>query len=163
MNKFYEQFITKDYGTLPNTINIISKSILLIGIAIFAIVGILGIFLSIPMFIVFILIEIYMSKKFLEYEYEYYDKDITISKIIGKRRRKVIANINVGSILKVSNINSLSKDDKFIGCTIKGLNLREVVIFINDKNGKKVGYLVGLDEELLSILKKDNPTLFNYI
>ena len=65
LNKFYEQFITKDYGTLPNTINIISKSILLIGIAIFAIVGILGIFLSIPMFIVFILIEIYMSKKFL--------------------------------------------------------------------------------------------------
>ncbi len=163
MNKFYEQFITKDYGTLPRAINIISKSVLLIGVAIFAIVGVLGIFLSIPVFLIFILIEVYLSKNFLEYEYEYYDKDITISKIIGKRRRKIIGNIDVRNILKVSNINSLAKDEKFIRCTIKGLDLKEVVIFVNDKNGKKVGYLLGLDEELLSILKKDNPTLFNYI
>ncbi|WP_317366936.1 DUF6106 family protein [uncultured Tyzzerella sp.] len=163
MNKFYEQFITKDYGTLPNTINIVSKAILLIGVFILAMAGILGIFLSIPVFIVFILIEVYTSKKFLEYEYEYYDKDITVSKIIGKKRRKVICNIRVGNILSVSNVNSYSKEEKVIRCTIKGLDLKEVVIFINDKNGKKVGYLLGIDEELLSILKKDNPTLFNYI
>ena len=55
------------------------------------------------------------------------------------------------------------KDEKVIRCTIKGLNLKEIVIFVNDKNNKKVGYLVGLDEKLHSILKKDNPTLFNYI
>lgn len=119
--------------------------------------------MAIPLFIAFVLIEFYLSKNFLEYEYEYYDKDITISKIIGKKRRKVIGNIDVKSILKVSNLNSLSKDEKVIRCTIKGLNLKEVVIFVNDKTGKKVGYLVGLDDELLSILKKDNPTLFNYI
>ena len=163
MNKFYEQFITKDYGTLPNTINIVSKAILLIGVFILAMAGILGIFLSIPVFIVFILIEVYTSKKFLEYEYEYYYKDIRVSKIIVKKRRKVICNIRVGNILSVSNVNSYSKEEKVIRCTIKGLDLKEVVIFINDKNGKKVGYLLGIDEELLSILKKDNPTLFNYI
>ncbi len=163
MNKFYEQFITKDYGTLPNAINIISKAILLIGILLISIFFIGGIFMAIPLFIAFVLIEFYLSKNFLEYEYEYYDKDITISKIIGKKRRKVIGNIDVKSILKVSNLNSLSKDEKVIRCTIKGLNLKEVVIFVNDKTGKKVGYLVGLDDELLSILKKDNPTLFNYI
>ena len=163
MDKFYEQFISKDYGNLPNAINIVSKAILLIGVAIFAIFGITGIILAIPAFIIFILIAFFMSKSFLEYEYEYYDKDITISKIIGKRRRKIIGNINVTNILKVSNINSIGKDEKVIRCTIKGLNLKEVVIFVNDKNNKKVGYLVGLDEKLHSILKKDNPTLFNYI
>nr|WP_317356993.1 hypothetical protein [uncultured Tyzzerella sp.] len=166
MNKFYEQFITKDYGTLPNAINIISKTILIFALLIiftFGIFNLLGIIISIPFFIVFLLIEVYLANSFLEYEYEYYDKDITISKIIGKRRRKVIGNIDVRNILKVSNINSLSKEEKPIRCTIKGLNLKEVVIFVNDKNGKKVGYLVGLDEEILSILKKDNPTLFNYI
>ncbi len=163
MDKFYEQFISKDYGTLPNAINIISKTILLIGVAIFAIFGITGIILAIPAFVIFILIEFFMSKSFLEYEYEYYNKDITISKIIGKRRRKIIGNINVDNILKISNINSIGKDEKVIRCTIKGLNLKEIVIFVNDNNNKKVGYLVGLDEKLYSILKKDNPTLFSFI
>mgnify|MGYP006068427907 FL=1 len=163
MDKFYEQFISKDYGNLPNAINIISKTILLIGVAIFAIFGITGIILAIPAFVIFILIEFFMSKSFLEYEYEYYNKDITISKIIGKRRRKIIGNINVDNILKISNINSIGKDEKVIRCTIKGLNLKEIVIFVNDNNNKKVGYLVGLDEKLYSILKKDNPTLFSFI
>ena len=163
MDKFYEQFISKDYGTLPNAINIISKTILLIGVAIFAIFGITGIILAIPAFVIFILIEFFMSKSFLEYEYEYYNKDITISKIIGKRRRKIIGNINVDNILKISNINSIGKDEKVIRCTIKGLNLKEIVIFVNDNNNKKVGYLVGLDEKLYSILKKHNPTLFSFI
>ena len=163
MDKFYEQFISKDYGTLPNAINIISKTILLIGVAIFAIFGITGIILAIPAFVIFILIEFFMSKSFLEYEYEYYNKDITISKIIGKRRRKIIGNINVDNILKISNINSIGKDEKVIRCTIKGLNLKEIVIFVNDNNNKNVGYLVGLDEKLYSILKKDNPTLFSFI
>ncbi|WP_250277812.1 DUF6106 family protein [[Clostridium] colinum] len=163
MTKFYEQFITKDYGTLPNAINIVSKAILIIAVAIFAIFGFVGIFLAIPVFLLFILIEIYMVKKFLEYEYEYYDRDITISKIMAKRKRKVITTINVTNILKVTSVDSLGKDEKFIRCTIKGLNLKEVIIFINDKNNKKVGYLVGLDDKMLSILKKDNPTLFNYI
>ena len=166
MNKFYEQFITKDYGTLPNAINIVSKGFLLFALLIifsFGILNPIGLIISVPFFIVFILIELYMAKSFLEYEYEYYDKDITISKIIGKKRRKVIGNIDVRNILKVSNINSIDKSEKIVRCTIKGLNLKEVVIFVNDKNGNKVGYLVGLDEELLSILKKDNSTLFNYI
>lgn len=162
MDKFYEQFISKDYGILPNAINIISKAILLLGIAIFAIVGIGGIFLALPAFIVFILLEIFMSKSFLEYEYEYYNKDITISKIIGKKRRKVIGNIKVDNILNVSNVNNIEKSEKVIRCTIKGLNLKEIVVFVNENN-KKVGYLLGLDEELYSILKKDNPRLFNYI
>ncbi len=166
MNKFYEQFITKDYGTLPNAINIVSKGFLLFALLIifsFGILNPIGLIISVPFFIVFILMELYMSKSFLEYEYEYYDKDITISKIIGKKRRKVIGNIDVRNILKVSNINNIDKSEKIVRCTIKGLNLKEVVIFVNDKNGNKVGYLVGLDEELLSILKKDNSTLFNYI
>lgn len=166
MNKFYEQFITKDYGTLPNAINIVSKGFLLFALLIifsFGILNPIGLIISVPFFIVFILMELYMAKSFLEYEYEYYDKDITISKIIGKKRRKVIGNIDVRNILKVSNINSVDKSEKIVRCTIKGLNLKEVVIFVNDKNGNKVGYLVGLDEELLSILKKDNSTLFNYI
>ena len=166
MNKFYEQFITKDYGTLPNAINIVSKGFLLFALLIifsFGILNPIGLIISVPFFIVFILMELYMAKSFLEYEYEYYDKDITISKIIGKKRRKVIGNIDVRNILKVSNINTVDKSQKIVRCTIKGLNLKEVVIFVNDKNGNKVGYLVGLDEELLSILKKDNSTLFNYI
>lgn len=166
MNKFYEQFITKDYGTLPNAINIISKGVLIFALLIifsFGILNFIGIIIAIPFFLVFILIELYMAKSFLEYEYEYYDKDITISKIIGKKRRKLIGNIDVRNILKVSNINSIDKSEKVVRCTIKGLSLNEIVIFVNDKNGNKVGYLVGLDEELLSILKKDNSTLFNYI
>lgn len=166
MNKFYEQFITKDYGTLPNAINIVSKGFLIFALLIifsFGIFNFIGLIIAVPFFLVFILIELYMAKVFLEYEYEYYDKDITISKIIGKKRRKLIGNIDVRNILKVSNINTIDKSEKVIRCTIKGLNLKEIVIFVNDKNGNKVGYLVGLDEELLSILKKDNSTLFNYI
>lgn len=163
MNKFYEQFISKDYGALANAINIVSKFVLLIGVAVFGIMGIVGIFFAIPLFILFILIEIYMANKFLEYEYEYYDKEVTISKIISKRRRKTICTIEIDKILNVLPLSNAYKQEKIVKCTIKGLPLKEVVIFINDKNNKKVGYLVGLDDELLHILKKDNPMLFNHI
>lgn len=163
MNKFYEQFISKDYGTLPNAINIVSKAVLLIAIAIFAIMGIVGIFFTIPLFIIFILIEVYMANKFLEYEYEYYDKELTIAKIINKKRRKTICNIEIDKILNVLPLNNSYNDGKIVNCTIKHLNLKQVVIFINNKNNKKTGYLLGLDNNLLDILKKDSPMLFNHI
>lgn len=160
MKKFYEQFITKDYGTLPSAINIISKAILLVTLFLFFSFGLI---LAIPFLIVFIILELYIANAFVEYEYEYYEKDLTISKIICKKKRKTIDVIKTNNILKVSQVNNVSKDEKVIRCTIKGLNLKEVVVFINNKNNKKVGYLLGLDDETLAILKRDNPSLFNYI
>ncbi len=164
MNTFYEQFISKDYKGKPNAINIISKGVLLFSIGMFAALGILGIFVAIPGLIIFAILEIFLANNFLEYEYEYYDREIVISKIIGKKRRKVLGNISTGNIIKVStDIEASKKEGKIIRCTAPSMNLKEVVIFANDKNNQKVGYLMGLDDNLYSILKKDNPNLFNYI
>lgn len=164
MNKFYEQFITKDYKGVPNAVNVASKSLLLLCVVFISFFGIIwGVIFSMPVIILFIIVEMAIAKSFLEYEYEYYDDEITISKIINKRKRKVIGSFNTKNISKVSTFNNVDKSAKIVRCTIKGLNLKEIVVFANDNNNRQVGYLMGIDENLHSILKKDNPSLFNYI
>lgn len=158
MNKFYEQFITKNYGNVPNIINILSKVMLLFSVLFILIFKLI---LAIQFFLIFIILEILIVKNFIEFEYEYFNGDITISKIINKKRRKVICEFNVNNIVRISKMNIIDKN--ITKCTIKDLGLNEIVIFINTKNNKTCGYLIGLDKELYSILKKVNPSLFNYI
>lgn len=161
MNKFYEQFITKNYGNVPNIINILSKVMLLFSVLFILIFKLI---LAIQFFLIFIILEILIVKNFIEFEYEYFNGDITISKIINKKRRKVrkvICEFNVNNIVRIYKMDIIDKN--ITKCTIKNLGLNEIVIFINTKNNKKCGYLIGLDKELYSILKKVNPSLFNYI
>lgn len=155
MDKYYEQFITKDYGNLPNLLNMISKTILLLGIVFLSI----NIFIGAIFIIASIVIEIVMLKKSVEYEYEYIDGEMTLSKIIGKRKRKTLGKITLVSLSKVCMKSSIDKSQKLVVCTIDGLGLKEIVIINNDKTC----YLVGLDEKMYQILKRANPSLFAYI
>ena len=163
MDKFYEQFITKDYGKLPKimrTILYVSLFFLLISISLFIILGMIGIVIAISSIIVAIYCEVFSRKVFIEYEYEYFEGEITISKIINKKSRKVIATFNLEQISKVSKPNFSEKVPNIINACIKNIpNNTELIFYINGANQK--AYYLSLDERFFDILKKQKPYMFN--
>lgn len=159
LKRVYEQLVTKDYGTLPNLMNIISKTIFLLGIFVSAIILLFGI----PFFLIFIILEISNYRTFVEYEYEYFDGELVIAKIYNKKRRKKIISIAISGILKVSQPNNVDRTERIVRCTLKNQKLKEIVIFANDNKNQRAGYLIGMDDELHTILKRVNSNLFSHI
>lgn len=165
MDKFYEQFMTKDYGKLPKVMQIIfyvSLLFFVVSVSLFIFLGIIGIAIAISSLIVAIYAEVFSRKVFLEYEYEYFEGEITISKIINKKSRKIIATFNLEQIIKVSKPNLSEKVPNVINACIKNIpNNTELIFYTNGAN-KQVYYL-SIDEKFFEILKKEKPSIFNYI
>lgn len=158
MNKFYEQFVSKDYGKKAIVLKIISYIFIIISLLFFVVYGFIGlllIFISISFFI-------FARKSLLEYEYEYFEKELTISKIIDKKNRKLIANINVEQIYKASTPQNIDRNAKITKAFLQGLGHKEIIIYVGEESGLK-GFYLCLDEKLFNILKKVKPAVFNYI
>lgn len=160
MEYFYEQHQTKNYGSKQWTINMAANAILimaaiyslsfkLVGVATF--LGIYG------------LILLYSRNVFLEYEYELTEDEIVISKIMNKKRRKVIATIKVSNITEVKKTQDVVKGDKqIIKACLKGTSLTEQIVFAKTSLGI-IGFHLAMDEDLIKICKRINPLAFNNI
>lgn len=160
MNKFYEQFITKDYGIAPKIMRVLFW--VSVGLSVFFFSSFIFVF-AIFFAILFIVIELIIRNTFLEYEYEYFEGEITISKIMNKRIRKIIGRFTTEQISKVSKPESTDKSIKIINACLKNIpNNKELIILIGGGNEPK-GYYLSIDEKLFEILKRDKPHIFNYI
>lgn len=170
MEKFYEQIVTREFSksryNLLNTLNAISKAMLLffMGFLISFIIP-----LSILCLVTFISLEIYLSKCFIEFEYEFLEDQITIRKIIAKRKSRTLALFRIADISKAStNISNINKKDVQI-CTIEDADKKLMQILIYAPNTAKIKgnlkncYLMGVDDKLFSILKKYKSNIFNHI
>ena len=111
MDCFYEQFQTKDYRRIENTMNILSKGSLAIAIVLIAMLNIIGaIFFALVYFIIFIL----SRKVIVEYEYELTGNELSIYKIMNKSKRKEIGSFNIREISSVKTLDKLSNNTKII-------------------------------------------------
>lgn len=159
MNKFYEQFITKDYGIAPKIMRGLFWATL--GLAVFFLS--INFILSIIFIILFLGVELICRKTFLEYEYEYFEGELTISKIMNKKNRKIIGNFTIEQISRVSKPETIDKSTNVIKACIKGIeNNKELVLFIGGGEHPKAYYL-SIDEKFFEILKREKPSIFNYI
>lgn len=165
MDKFYEQFITKDYKKLPKIMQYIfyvSLLFFVFSISLFVFLGFYAILMAILSLFICIFSEIFNRKVFLEYEYEYFEGEITISKIMNKKNRKIIATFNLEQISKVSKPNIAEKIPNIINACIKNIpNNTELIFYINGNS--QLAYYLSIDEKFLDILKKQKPSIFNYI
>ncbi|MDE6182643.1 MAG: hypothetical protein K2F59_05525, partial [Eubacteriales bacterium] len=98
------------------------------------------------------------------YEYEYYEGELTISKIINRKSRKIIGRFDIDKISKVSKPDNADKSIKIINACLKKIsnnNNKELIIFVG--GNEPVGYYLSIDEKLFEILKRKKPSIFNYI
>lgn len=157
MEECYEQFMTKDYGNNQGTLNGLSSVILfLIAVSIF---GMRNYGAAIFLVVSYLIIYIYSTRKFVEYEYELVGEDLTITRILNKRKRKKIAEINLRSLVEVNDKNSKYK---VVNTFIDDKNLKKTIIYVKNKNEVK-GYKIAMDQKMLRICRRVNPRAFNDI
>ncbi|MGL4742522.1 MAG: hypothetical protein ACRC41_17310 [Sarcina sp.] len=154
MEECYEQFLSQDYGTKQEYLNGTAGGLLLVsGIGFF---GLRNMFLAVGAIAAYGATKLYMKNKYVEYEYELICDELTISKIMNKRKRKKIANIELKNVMDVSSNANHKIKDVFID--EKGLTKK--VIYVKEGN-KITGYRVALDKKLLAKCTRINPRLFS--
>ena len=104
---------------------------------------------------------------FLEYEYSFYQNLLTISKIYGKRKRKLIFEtdtqklllINTATDTNISNAERLNPQKRIISVSSEyAENIWLLVTGV--ENEPKVLIFIEADERILSILKSNAPFAF---
>ena len=156
MDIFYEQFVTKDYEAEQKKFNSCKKAlgILIIFNIIFNLM-ILTIFF-VAFYVVLLIVE---RKKFLEFEYELTGKELVISKIINKKRRKIIGKVNLDDVLEIVCFEKFCrKDVKIINASLGKIKNEKILITKNDSG--LIGYRMSIDSKLQRIFKSINPTIF---
>ena len=161
MGVFYEQFLTKDYGYKQKSFVSIQQALLVLAILNGIFMGIIWALLTIGVYFLMFFIG---RNKFLEFEYELTDSDLVISKIMNKKSRKIIGNIDIKNIVEVVSLNNFNRNDvKIINASLKGINKNELneKILIVRKDLNLIGYKIAMDKKLYEICTKINPIIFN--
>ncbi|MCF0147909.1 MAG: hypothetical protein HUJ77_05870 [Clostridium sp.] len=156
MDCFYEQFQTKDYRRIENTMNILSKGSLAIAIVLIAMLNIIGaIFFALVYFIIFIL----SRKVIVEYEYELTGNELSIYKIMNKSKRKEIGSFNIREISSVKTLDKLSNNTKIIKAYLEESGIKSKVYIVNTSKGT-TGFQLAMDDKLIEFIKRVNPLVF---
>lgn len=159
MDIFYEQFITKDYGDIQKKFQSVRNTLVVLAMISAIFVGTFGV---ITFLMGYVILGLIARNLFLEYEYEITENELVITKIMNKKKRKVITTLNIEKLVdaysleeannkNISVVNACIEDDK---------RLKEKVLVIN-RDSKLVGFRVAMDKKLLSICRKLNPVCFN--
>ncbi len=156
MDIFYEQFVTKDYKAEQKKFNSCRQALgILIIFNIILNLGILTIFFVACYFVLVIV----ARKKFLEFEYELTGKDLVINKIINKKSRKIIGNVNLDDVVEiVCEEKFCRKDVKIINASLGEIKNQKILVMKNDSG--LIGYRMSIDSKLQKIFKSINPTVF---
>ena len=160
MDIFYEQFLTKDYSkgkkkfeSIKLALTILFIFNIILNISFLALLAMLG----------YIFILLLSRKKFIEFEYELIGNELIISKIINKRSRKKIVEINLENVVEIISSKKFNrKEIKVIHATLDVLNkenLEENIIIVR-KDSTSIGYKVSLDKKIQTILKNININMF---
>lgn len=160
MDNFYEQFLTTDYGSKQKNLEIISKIFIILALIVSVFTKVI---VSIVCLVIYFIIQLIGRFLFLEYEYELTEDELVISKIMNKKKRKVLVKINVNNIVNVCNGKNIKyRQEKIITACLKNSGLNEQVIFI-PKNSEVIGFKVTMDDKLISMCKRINLSAFSEI
>lgn len=160
MDIFYEQFLSKNYTKEEKVFKALK---LVLIILIFFNITLGSLILTVFMATCYLLTVIISRKIILEYEYELFQKELIISKIMNKSSRKKIACINVENITEIIDLEEFNrKDIKVINTTLSKIDKKKVEtkIILVRKDSALVGYKVALDKKIQSKLKTINSNIF---
>ncbi|EEH99592.1 hypothetical protein PMY38_11505 [Clostridium tertium] len=157
MECFYEQFQTKDYGSLEKILNILSKVSLVIAI-LFA--TMLNLVFAVAFGLIYLVIFILSRNLIVEYEYELTADELVIFKIMNKSKRKQIGSFNIREISSVKSPERLEKSNsKIIKAYLEEAGLKDMVYMTKTSQGV-VGFQLAMDENLTNLIKRVNPLAF---
>ncbi|WP_438521184.1 DUF6106 family protein [Clostridium sp.] len=160
MDKFYEQFLTTDYGNKEKNFKLISSTLIVLALMSAVVIGFMG---SIVCLVGYVIVEIIARAVLLEYEYELTENELVISKIMNKKKRKVITTIDIENIVDVNKVqDGNSRNAKLIKACVDNSGLNEQIIFVT-RNSEVVGFKVAMDKKLLLMCKRVNPLNFSRV
>lgn len=160
MDNFYEQFLTKDYGKLQKKFETTRNTLVVLAMIAAVIVGLFGVIAFIAGYIILGLIARAM---FLEYEYELTENELVITKIMNKKKRKIITTLDIKNIVNVKGVEEGNQNGaKLVKACVDESGLREQIIFVQ-KNSQLIGFKVAMDKKLISMCKRINPLNFSGI
>lgn len=160
MDQFYEQFLTTDYGKKQKNFEVLSSTLIVLALMSTVLIGIIG---AVVFIIGYFIVELIAKSIFLEYEYELTENELVISKIMNKKKRKIITTINIENIVDVNKIqDGNSRNAKLIKACVNNSGLNEQIIFVT-KNSEVIGFKVAMDKKLLSMCKRINPLNFSRV
>lgn len=158
MENFYEQFQTKDYTRKEGLLNNISYAILFLIAANFIFLG--PILAALTLGIYFAWTLLYVRNQIVEYEYELTVDELVVTKIMNKRKRKVLATVNISEVIEVKSIEESRRNNKkIIKACLDGVNIKDQVLYIKTSEGV-VGLHVALNDNLLNVCRRLNPMVF---
>lgn len=157
MEIFYELFLTGDFSKKKNNMKIIQISISVIAIISYIFLGILVALLMALLYGITIIIS---NLIFVDYEYTLTNNELDIAKISNNSRRKVICTIDISKVSGVSKLENNNGQAKYKKCYVGNENLKTIVITA-PYNGEKTNFGLKINEELLILLKRINPSSFN--
>lgn len=156
MDCFYEQFQTKDYTGIEKIINNISKVALVLAILFAAILNIVG---AITFALLYVITFILGRKLIVEYEYELTGYELSIYKIMNKRKRKEIGGFSIRDISGVKTLDKIGNNTKVIKAYLEESGIKSMVYMAKTSDGV-VGFQLAMDENLLNLIKRVNPLAF---
>lgn len=160
MEEFYEQFQTKDYGVTYNNLNLLANGLLIMSLVSLVVLKSVGnTLISISGYLIVMLV---IRNKILEYEYELTLSEIVITKIINKKKRKKLLEIDVKDIERITTTFDGKGNCRYINACLNESNLEKRYVYVRS-NGKLIVIRMAMDEKLISICKSINPTCFSNI
>lgn len=159
MDIFYEQFITKDYGDIQKKFQSVRNTLVILAMISAIFVGTFGV---VTFLMGYVILGLIARNLFLEYEYEITENELVITKIMNKKKRKVITTLNIEKLVDAYSLEEANNKNIRVvnACIEDDKRLKEKVLVIN-RDSKLVGFRVAMDKKLLSICRKLNPVCFN--
>ncbi|MEG2291544.1 MAG: DUF6106 family protein [Clostridium sp.] len=159
METFYEYFLTEDFSTKRKYMKIVQTIILTIVAGTYIMLG--SIIITGLVGILYLITILISNYYFIEYEYALTNNELDIAKITNKSRRKNICTIDISKVSKVSILGSNNDGQvKYKKCYVGNENLKTIGITV-PSNGEVKNYSLRVDEKLLSLFKRINPSKFN--
>lgn len=159
MDIFYEQFITKDYGDIQKKFQSVRNTLVVLAMISAIFVGTFGV---VTFLMGYVILGFIARNLFLEYEYEITENELVITKIMNKKKRKVITTLNIEKLVNAYSLEEANNKNIRVvnACIEDDKRLKEKILVIN-RDSKLVGFRVAMDKKLLSICRKLNPVCFN--
>ncbi|WP_194191790.1 aromatic acid exporter family protein [Clostridium chrysemydis] len=159
MDIFYEQFITKDYGDIQKKFQSVRNTLVILAMISAVFVGTFGV---VTFLMGYVILGLIARNLFLEYEYEITENELVITKIMNKKKRKVITTLNIEKLVNAYSLEEANNKNIRVvnACIEDDKKLKEKILVIN-RDSKLVGFRVAMDKKLLSICRKLNPMCFN--
>lgn len=159
METFYEFFLTEDFSKKKKYMKMVQTIILVMAAITYILQG--SIIITGFILILYGITILISNYYFVEYEYELTNNELDIAKIINKNKRKLICTIDIAKVSKVTKLNNnIKQATNYKKCYVGNDNLTTIGLTL-PSDGQVINYAIKVDEKLLMLFKRINPSNFN--